>query len=307
MDPQSSRHASIDAQSYQPGKAYQKRPADPSGRVNGKQMASELSSQFARPNSRLHTLNDGVHIPAEYRHISNGQGSSANNPDGAQRSSSAAGSPFVNPTSALLQNLINEQRASRGPRASSACEHHVESSPRAQNPDPNTNANPAANTQSEDSASEKQRRINNALSAGLKQPREMGIREMDQYVSKMNKLNFDLKLEIFHRTQQVTTLEKKLEKMQELEEQVQQMEMMDQEIEELRGVEEDNQRLRESNEELRCELDKRDQAVNEAVELICQLEAKLETLEAQREDERPSTARPYSSDGNAAFPASSPQ
>ncbi|EFE30857.1 uncharacterized protein ARB_02347 [Trichophyton benhamiae CBS 112371] len=249
--------------------------------TKGKQMAAE-QSQSVRPSPRLHTLNDGVHIPAG--------------------SSSAAGSPFVNPTSTLLQNLINEQRASRGPRASSACEqHHVENSPQA--------SNTAATTdQQEDSSSEKQRKINNALSAGLKQPREMGFREMDQYVSKLNKLNFDLKLEVFHRTQQVSALEKKLEKMDELEEQVQHMELMDQELQELRATEEDNHRLRESNEELRSELDKRDQAVNEAVELICQLEAKLEALEAQREEERPVTARPCSSDSTAAvFQSSSPQ
>ncbi|KAF3481408.1 uncharacterized protein GIQ15_04167 [Arthroderma uncinatum] len=273
----------MDLQSSQPGKSYQRRSIDPSSRLNGKQMASELSSQFARPNPRLHALNDGVHIPAEYRHIANGQGSSANHHDGAQRSSSAAGSPFVNPTSALLQNLINEQRASRGPRASSACEHHVESSPLASNQTPN----PTANTNAHGKwASGKWTR---------------------QYVSKLNKLNFDLKLEVFHRAQQVASLEKKLERMQELEEQVQQMDMMDQELQELRGAEEDNQRLRESNEELRSELDKRDQAVNEAVELICQLEAKLEAFEAKKEDERPSTARPYSSDGNAGFATSSPQ
>ncbi|EGE04873.1 hypothetical protein TEQG_03715 [Trichophyton equinum CBS 127.97] len=296
--------------------ARQRRSLEPSGRLNsthsslcpgrrmretdgtkGKQMAAE-QSQSVRPSPRLHTLNDGVHIPAEYRHIP-GQAKAT---DGAQRSSSAAGSPFVNPTSTLLQNLINEQRASRGPRASSACEqHHVENSPQA----PNT---AGTTDQQEDSSSEKQRKINNALSAGLKQPREMGFREMDQYVSKLNKLNFDLKLEVFHRTQQVSALEKKLEKMDELEEQVQHMELMDQELQELRATEEDNQRLRESNEELRSELDKRDQAVNEAVELICQLEAKLEALEAQREEERPVTARPCSSDSTAAvFTSSSPR
>ncbi|EFR03792.1 hypothetical protein MGYG_06791 [Nannizzia gypsea CBS 118893] len=294
----------------------QRRSLDPSGRLNsthtsiylngrirdtdrtkGKQMASE-QSQNVRPSSRLHTLNDGVHIPPEYRHIP-GQ---VKDSDGAQRSSSAAASPFVNPTSTLLQNLINEQRASRGPRASSACEqHHVESSLQASN-------NAGTTDQQEDSSSEKQRKINHALSAGLKQPREMGFREMDQYVSKLNKLNFDLKLEVFHRAQQVSALEKKLEKMDELEEQVQHMELMDQELQELRATEEDNQRLRESNEELRSELDKRDQAVNEAVELICQLEAKLEALEAQREEERPQTARPYSGDSTAAvFTSSSPR
>lgn len=107
----------------------------------------------------------------------------------------------------------------------------------------------------------------------------------------MNKQNFDLKLEIFHRAQQVTALETRLERMQELEEEVKRMRGLEDELQELRHAEEDNQRLRESNEQLRQELDKRDQAVTEAVELICELEAKVDHLEAERNVSRPSTSR----------------
>lgn len=96
----------------------------------------------------------------------------------------------------------------------------------------------------------------------------------------MNKLNFDLKLEVFHRTQQMGTLEKKLERMKSMEEELTKMQKLEEEVEELREVEQDNRRLRESNEELRLELGKRDQAVTEAVQLICQLESKIEQLEA---------------------------
>jgi hypothetical protein len=78
---------------------------------------------------------------------------------------------------------------------------------------------------------------------------------------------------------------------------------LEEELQELRDVEEDNQRLRESNEQLRQEIDKRDQAVTEAVELICQLEARLEELEAGGLSSGPSAARPSSSDGpDAATP-----
>ena len=72
---------------------------------------------------------------------------------------------------------------------------------------------------------------------------------------------------------------------------------LEDELDELREAEENNQRLRESNEQLRLELDKRDQAISEAVELICQLEAKIDKLQADRPASRPSTARPRSSDG----------
>lgn len=105
----------------------------------------------------------------------------------------------------------------------------------------------------------------------------------------MNKQNFDLKLEIFHRTQQVSALEKRLERMEELEEEVKRIRALEDELQELRHAEEDNQRLRESNEQLRQELDKRDQAVTEAVDLICQLETKVAELEAANPS-RPSTA-----------------
>lgn len=105
----------------------------------------------------------------------------------------------------------------------------------------------------------------------------------------MNKQNFDLKLEIFHRTQQVSALEKRLERMEELEEEVKRIRALEDELQELRHAEEDNQRLRESNEQLRQELDKRDQAVTEAVDLICQLETKVAEMEAANPS-RPSTA-----------------
>jgi hypothetical protein len=76
---------------------------------------------------------------------------------------------LVNPTSTILQGLIKEQRASRGSRkATSDMTDSIA-------------AHTASPSQShEDSLSEKQRRIGNALSAGIRQPRDMGIREMDQ-------------------------------------------------------------------------------------------------------------------------------
>ncbi|KAJ9257421.1 hypothetical protein DTO207G8_2175 [Paecilomyces variotii] len=200
------------------------------------------------------------------------------------KSSDVPASPLVNPTSALLQGLIKEQRASRGSSRRAVSEIA----------DDIPTVTPPSTRSHEDSQSEKQRKVNSALSAGLRQPREMGFREMDQYISKINKLNFDLKLEVFHRTQQVAALDKKLERMQELEEELERMHGLEDELQELRGVEEHNQRLRDSNEQLRLELDKRDHAVTEAVELICQLEARIEELEGGRHESRPSTARPSS-------------
>ncbi|KAL1957803.1 hypothetical protein VTO42DRAFT_5521 [Malbranchea cinnamomea] len=205
------------------------------------------------------------------------------------RNANTTASPLVSSASPFLQHLINEQRAARGGRgASSTCDRASDNSSRPQSP---------VTTQSQDDlSSEKQRKIANALSAGLKQPGEMGVREMDQYVHKLNKLTFDLKLEIFHRAQQMAIMKKKLERMQELEDQVRQMERMQEELEELREVEENNRRLRESNEQLQLELDKRDQAITEAVDLICQLEARIEELESDIDTVQTAITPPDASD-----------
>ncbi|KAJ5679502.1 hypothetical protein N7462_007746 [Penicillium macrosclerotiorum] len=176
---------------------------------------------------------------------------------------------LVNPASTLLQDLLKEQRAHRGSRGIIS-DDWVDSAPRT----------PEGPRGHEGTESENPRKINDVFAAGLRQPKEMGMREMDQYVSKMNKLNFDLKLEIFHRTQQMSTLEKKLARMQEMEEELQQMHRLEEEVEELRAAEKENCSLREANAQLQTELDKRNVAVTEAVQLICQLEAKIEELES---------------------------
>ena len=83
-----------------------------------------------------------------------------------------------------------------------------------------------------------------------------------QYVSNLNKQNFDLKLELYHRRQRTEALEAKLQKAEELEVR--------------------NEELQHINEDLLQELEKRDAAVEEAVSLICELEAKVEQLELHK-------------------------
>ncbi|KUM61591.1 hypothetical protein ACN42_g5515 [Penicillium freii] len=197
---------------------------------------------------------------------------------------------LVNPASALLQDLLKEERAHRSSRGTMS-EDYKENAPQT----------PETTRTQEDTASEKARKVNDVFSAGQRKPKEMGMREMDQYVSKMNRLNFDLKLEVFHRTQQMAVYEKKLERMAEIEEQLAHMDDLVAEVEELRTTEKDNQTLRESNEQLRMELDKRDLAVTEAVELICQLESKIDMLENGGRGSRLSMSRPMTADGSEAF------
>ena len=87
----------------------------------------------------------------------------------------------MNPSSALLQDLLKEQRATRGTRgpASEDTENQVPRTP--DRPQSQTQTQPQSQSQSqEDGASERQRKVNSALAVGLRQPREMGVREMDQ-------------------------------------------------------------------------------------------------------------------------------
>ena len=84
-----------------------------------------------------------------------------------------------------------------------------------------------------------------------------------QQVSTLHKQNFDLKLELYHRRQRQEALEARLEA---LEKQV-----------------EEQAELQEVNEQLLAELEKRDQAVEEAVGIIVGLEDKVEKLMQERE------------------------
>ncbi|CEO60084.1 hypothetical protein PMG11_04727 [Penicillium brasilianum] len=176
---------------------------------------------------------------------------------------------LVNPASTLLQDLLKEQRAHRISRGNLP-DDWEDLGPRT----------PDGSRVQDDSASEKARKVSEAIATGQRQPKEMGMREMDQYVSKMNKLNFDLKLEIHHRSEQMKQLREKVQRMEEMEVELQRMHKLEEEVMELRSVEKKNQRLREENQLLSQELEKRNVAVTEAVQLICQLEAKIDELES---------------------------
>ncbi|PYH84357.1 hypothetical protein BO82DRAFT_17029 [Aspergillus uvarum CBS 121591] len=210
---------------------------------------------------------------------------------------------LVNPSSALLQDLLKEQRATRSTKGGSdelkPCNPRTPERSHPKNKSPSQSpaqSQAQSRTQSWEASSEKQRRVHSVASSGTRQPNDMGVREMGEYVSKLNKQNFDLKLEIFHRVQQVTALEKKLLKMEEMEEELQRLRSLEEEVQELREAEADNQRLRESNEELRQEIDRRDQAITEAVSMICVLENKVTELQGGEYSSRPSTALPDDDD-----------
>lgn len=83
---------------------------------------------------------------------------------------SEPGTPtLVNPASALLQDLLKEERAHRSSRGTMS-EDYKENAPQT----------PETTRTQEDTASEKARKANDVFSAGQRKPKEMGMREMDQ-------------------------------------------------------------------------------------------------------------------------------
>ncbi|KAL8845769.1 MAG: hypothetical protein Q9221_009092 [Calogaya cf. arnoldii] len=153
----------------------------------------------------------------------------------------------MNPSSTLLQDLLRERKASQ--RASRISE--------------TDNATYERQTQSSPIGPSAANKPRPRRSSGMTVPKNMGLREMEEYISKLDKQNFDLKLEIFQRRQRSDALELKAAKVDEVEIQ--------------------NDELRQLNDDLLQELEKRDQAVGEAVSLICELEAKVARLENEQQ------------------------
>jgi hypothetical protein len=118
----------------------------------------------------------------------------------------------------------------------------------------------------------------------------------------MNKLNFDLKLEVHHRSEQMKQLREKVQRMEEMEVELQRMHKLEEEVLELRNVGKENRRLHEENEILSQELEKRNVAVTEAVQLICQLEAKIDELESGGRTSQMSMSRLVLDGPNATTP-----
>ena len=162
----------------------------------------------------------------------------------------------TNPSSALLQDMLREkkaqtQRVKKTYDFTSGQNHGLD--------DRDIQSSPIASKSARDRSDAHSRRSSGVGVRSVTVPKEMGFREMEEYISKINKQNFDLKLEVFHRRQRNEILEAKLEKSRQLET--------------------DNEELQSINEELLLELEKRDVAIQEAVGLICELEAKNEELQ----------------------------
>ena len=162
----------------------------------------------------------------------------------------------TNPTSALLQDMLREKKA-QSLRVKKT--YDLADGEKNGLGGRDSQSSPIASMSARDRYDAHSRRGSGVGMRSATVPKEMGLKEMQEYISKINKQNFDLKLEVFHRRQRTEVLETRLEKLQELEA--------------------DNQELQSINEDLLLELEKRDLAIQEAVGLICELEAKNEELQ----------------------------
>ncbi|KAI0424585.1 hypothetical protein F5Y09DRAFT_347575 [Xylaria sp. FL1042] len=88
----------------------------------------------------------------------------------------------------------------------------------------------------------------------------MGAKQIEKAVSTLHKQNFDLKLELFHRREKQSALEARVEELSA-----------------------ERAELTEIQENLLGELVKRDKAIEEAVNMIVKLEARLEELDQEKE------------------------
>lgn len=125
----------------------------------------------------------------------------------------------------------------------------------------------------------------------------VGAKELDEQMDRLTKQNFALKLELDHRRERTAKLEEQLNAMR-------------MQVERAEKLEDEHSELLKINSQLVEELEKRDKAVEEAMDIICDLEEKVEVLEEESGATRPSTAQAdsgyASTETHEAAPASSP-
>lgn len=114
-------------------------------------------------------------------------------------------------------------------------------------------------------------------SANGNRRRIMGTRDMDGELDRLNKQNFALKLEIDRRRDHTQKLQEQLDGMREM-------------VERAERLEDEHAELLRINSQLVVELEKRDKAVEEAMDIICDLEEQNNDLVERNSNTRPSTA-----------------
>jgi hypothetical protein len=99
----------------------------------------------------------------------------------------------------------------------------------------------------------------------------LGVREIEKRMDKLSKLNFDLKLELFHCRERMAKLQENCN-------------LLASRADDANRLVEENATLLELNDSLVKELERRDEAVQEAVSIICNLEERLEQAQYSQRD-----------------------
>jgi hypothetical protein len=101
----------------------------------------------------------------------------------------------------------------------------------------------------------------------------LGVREIEKRMDKLSKLNFDLKLELFHCRERMAKLQEDCNSLASR-------------ADDANRLVDENATLLELNDSLVKELERRDDAVQEAVSIICHLEERLEHAQQSRKGSR---------------------
>lgn len=107
--------------------------------------------------------------------------------------------------------------------------------------------------------------------------RAMGVKDLDGHMDRLTKQNFALKLELDHRREHTAKLQEHIEAARA-------------KVERAEQLQEEHTELLRINSQLVAELENRDKAVEEAMDLICDLEDQVAELKERNSATRPSTA-----------------
>ncbi|MCJ1386724.1 hypothetical protein MMC17_009850 [Xylographa soralifera] len=191
-----------------------------------------------------------------------------------------AASKSDNPSSSLLRGLLREKKAENR-RMSRVLER--------ENSDTNKACDPrevqSSPLGSMTAGLENTRRSKQASGLGARSvsaPKVMGLRETQEFITTLSKQNFDLQLSLTFERQQKDVLREQIEKLKVSEdEHVKTQEDLEAEHAKAQKVfDAEIAEAQKINDELLQQLERREQAIEEAVTIICQLEEKIEMLES---------------------------
>ncbi|KAI1750399.1 hypothetical protein F4782DRAFT_250129 [Xylaria castorea] len=169
------------------------------------------------------------------------------------RTSSGESKPAMNPISSLLQERLQQERRAESERLASKWGASLSSSTG------DIRDGDILNSPSKRFKPGVERRPRSSHDDDSSQT-SMGAKQTEKAVSTLHKQNFDLKLELYHRREKQSALETRVEE-----------------------LETERRELTDIQENLLAELVKRDKAIEEAVNMIVKLEARLDELVQEKE------------------------